>query len=97
MMGFALFLAQTGGHHASVKPLKGFGGGGVIEIVAEHQGDAFRTVYAVKFERAVYVLHAFQKKSKRGSRTPQSDIELVSARLRQAEEHHRQETEGASR
>ena len=64
VMGYALHLAQQGGQHASTKPLKGFGGAGVVEIIDDHQGDTFRTVYTVKFAEAVYVLHAFQKKSK---------------------------------
>src|SRR3546814_6255097 len=73
VMGYALHLAQQGGQHASTKPLKGFGGAGVVEIIDDHQGDTFRTVYTVKFAEAVYVLHAFQKKSKQGKATPQAD------------------------
>lgn len=64
-MGYALHLAQQGGQHASTKPLKGFGGAGVVEIIDDHQGDTFRTVYTVKFAEAVYVLHAFQAQSAR--------------------------------
>ena len=89
-MGYAIHIAQMGGLHDDAKPLKGFGGTGVVEIVEDHQGDTFRTVYTVKFEEAVYVLHAFQKKSKQGRKTPQSDIELVRSRLKAAEDHHRQ-------
>ncbi|HEY1632348.1 MAG TPA: type II toxin-antitoxin system RelE/ParE family toxin [Rhizomicrobium sp.] len=66
-MGFALYIAQTGGMPRSAKPLKGFGGAGVLEIVEDHRGDAYRAVYTVRFENAVYVLHAFQKKAKKGS------------------------------
>lgn len=65
-MGYALYQAQLGAKHDSAKPLKGFGGAGVLEIVADHVGDTFRAVYTVKFATAIYVLHAFQKKSKTG-------------------------------
>jgi phage-related protein len=88
VMGFALYQAQLGGKHISAKSLSGFGGAGVIEIVEDHQGDAYRAVYTVKFDSAVYVLHAFQKKSKRGIKTPQDDIDLVRRRLRSAQEDH---------
>ena len=87
-MGFALFRAQQGGTHPSAKPLKGFGGAGVMEVVSRHDGDTFRAVYTVRFERAVYVLHAFQKKSKRGVATPRQDIDLIRRRLRAAEEDY---------
>ena len=90
VMGYALHLAQQGGQPASTKPLKGFGGAGVVEIIDDHQGDTFRTVYTVKFAEAVYVLHAFQKKSKQGKATPQADMDLIRTRLKSAEEHHRQ-------
>src|SRR3954469_13885114 len=66
LMGFALFQAQEGGKHKAAKPLKGFGGAGVLEIVADHTGGTFRGVYTVKFAGAVYVPDAFQKKSKKG-------------------------------
>jgi phage-related protein len=86
-LGFALFLAQTGQHPPSAKPLKGFGSG-VLELVEDYDGDAYRAVYAVRFKEAVYVLHAFQKKSKRGIATPKSDIDLIRRRLRDAEIYH---------
>src|SRR4051794_8547672 len=70
VMGFALYQAQQGGKHIAAKPLKGFGGAGVLEIVADDDGSTFRGVYTVKFTGAVYVLDAFQKKSKKGSMTP---------------------------
>ena len=89
-MGFALFQAQIGQWHGSMKPLQGFGGAGVVELVENHQGDTFRSVYTVRFEEAVYVLHAFQKKSKRGVKTPPQDLALIRSRLKAAEEHHRQ-------
>ena len=87
-MGYALYQAQIGLKHGSAKPLKGFGGAGVLEIVADHVGDTFRAVYTVKFATAVYVLHAFQKKSPSGIRTAKHDIELVAERLRTAQRDH---------
>ena len=87
--GFALGLAQTGGKYGDAKPLSGFGGAGVLEVVEDYRSDTFRCVYAVKFAGAVYVLHAFQKKSKAGIKTPKQDIELVRERLKRAEEHYR--------
>lgn len=86
-LGFELFLAQTGQHPPSAKPFKGFGSG-VLELVEDHDGDTYRAVYAVRVEEAVYVLHAFQKKSKRGIATPKSDIDLIRRRLREAENFH---------
>jgi phage-related protein len=84
-MGYALYVAQQGGMHRDAKPLKGFGGSGVAEIVTDHRGDTFRTVYTVRFAGTVYVLHAFQKKSRKGIATSKSDIALVKSRLRDAE------------
>jgi len=84
-MGFALYLAQTGRMPRSAKPLKGFGGAGVLELVENDDSGTYRAVYTVRFESAIYVLHAFQKKSKKGIRTPQQDIELVRRRLKIAE------------
>jgi len=96
--GFALGLAQAGGKYVDAKPLAGFGGAGVLEVVEDHRGDTFRCVYTVKFAGAVYVLHAFQKKSKAGIKTPRQEIELVRERLKRAEEHYRQwvEMQGTS-
>jgi phage-related protein len=82
--GFELFLAQTGQHPPSAKPLRGLGGG-TVELVDNFDGDTYRAVYTVRFESAVYVLHAFKKKSKQGIRTPRSDIELIKRRLKEAE------------
>jgi phage-related protein len=90
MMGFALHLAQTGGKHADAKPLKGFKGAGGLEVVEEHDGNAFRAVYTVRFADSVYVLHAFQKKSKKGIATPKSEIDLVKERLKRAERDYEQ-------
>jgi phage-related protein len=75
---------------SSVKALKGFGGRSVLEIVASHEGDTWRVVYTVHFADAVYVLHAFQKKSKRGIATPQKELELIKQRLAAAEQHYRE-------
>ncbi len=88
VMGYALYLAQCGGKHPGAKPLKGFGGAGVLEVVDDHDGDTYRTVYTVKLADAVYVLHAFQKKSKKGARTPKPDIDRIKERLKRAQEHH---------
>ena len=90
VMGFALYEAQSGAKHPSAKPLNGFNGAGVLEVVEDHDGDTFRTVYTVRLGDVVYVLHAFQKKSKRGVKTPQRDIDLVKTRLALAEKHHKE-------
>jgi phage-related protein len=90
VMGFALHVAQTGGKHLDAKPLKGFKGAGVLELVEEHEGNAFRAVYTVRFANSVYVLHAFQKKSRKGIATQKSEIDLVKERLKRAEQDHEQ-------
>jgi len=87
-MGYALYVAQTGGRHHRTKMLKGLGAS-VVEVIAHHQGDTFRTVYTVQFVDALFVLHAFQKKSKSGISTPKADIELIRQRLKEAELHAR--------
>jgi phage-related protein len=84
-MGYALYVAQRGDKHRDAKVLSGFGGAGVVEIVTDHRGDTFRAVYTVRFAGAIYVLHAFQKKSKSGRATPRRDLELIKQRLREAE------------
>ena len=89
-MGQALYAAQCGEHYPSVKVLKGFGGGSVLEIVASRDTNAYRAVYTVRFDEAIYVLHAFQKKSKKGIATPQRDIDLIRRRLAEAERLHRE-------
>ena len=91
-MGFAIYQAQTGLRHRDAKPLKGFGAG-ILEVVSRFDGDTFRAVYTVRFEAAVYVLHAFQKKAKRGAETPKHELDLVRRRLRVAEQHY-QDTHG---
>jgi phage-related protein len=83
-VGFALSAAQYGGKHPSAKPWKGEGSG-VLEVVKDHDGDTFRAIYTVRFAHAVYVLHAFQKKSLRGIATRKSDIDLVKERLKIAQ------------
>jgi phage-related protein len=86
-IGVALSVAQFGGKHPRAKPWKGEGPG-VLEVVEDFRGDTFRAVYTVRFERAVYVLHTFQKKSRRGSKTTKTDIELIGKRLRTAQEDY---------
>ncbi len=88
MMGFVLYRAQLGKKHIDAKPLKGFKGAGILEIVENFDGDTYRAVYTVKFEGIVYVLHSFQKKSKHGIATPKQDIDLIEARLKRAKEHY---------
>jgi phage-related protein len=85
-MGYALYLAQRGGKHQDAKVLSGFGGAGVLEVIKDHRGDTFRGVYTLKYAGTVYVLHAFQKKSKSGRQTPRRDIELIKQRLREVEQ-----------
>jgi phage-related protein len=100
LVGYALYLAQTGGKHPDAKPLAGFGGAGVLEVVADDDGDTFRAVYTVTLRDAIYVLHAFQKRSKRGIETPKREIALIKKRLRWAEEisaEYRREQEGNRR
>lgn len=94
--GFALFLAQTGQHPLGAKPLKGLGSG-VVELVESFDGDAYRAVYTVRFEHAVYVLHSFKKKSKSGIKTPQPEIELIKRRLRDAEADYAERQTGEGR
>lgn len=72
------------------KPLKGFGGAGVFEVVANDEGGTYRAVYTVKFEHAVYVLHAFQKKSRKGIATPAEEIDKIKAWLKLAKQHHKE-------
>lgn len=84
-VGYALYVAQRGGKHSDAKTLSGFAGAGVLEVIRDFPGDTFRAVYTVRYADAVYVLHAFQKKSKTGRETPRRDIELIERRLREAE------------
>lgn len=84
-MGYALGLAQEGGKHPDAKPLKGFKGG-VLEVVDDFDGDTYRAVYTLKYEGVVFALHAFQKKSKKGAKTPQAELDKIEKRLKQAQE-----------
>jgi len=88
--GFAIFQAQIGGRHPDAKPLKGFGGAGVLEVVEDFDGDTYRAIYTVKFASVVYVLDAFQKKSKQGIKTSKQDIKRIEGRLKLAQQHHRE-------
>lgn len=81
---------MIGGRHRKAKTFKGTGDAGVVEIIDDHRGDTFRTVYTVRFASAVYVLHAFQKKSKAGSATPKTEIRVIGQRLREAERLHKE-------
>ena len=94
-MGYALYLAQTGSKHPDAKPLRGFGGAGVLEVVDDAGRDTYRVVYTITLPNAVYVLHAFQKKAKRGIATPKKDIDLIRDRLHRARVHF--EEEGATK
>jgi len=82
--GFALYAAQVGGVHPNAKPLRGFGSAAVLEVVEDFQGNAYRAVYTARFRAAVFVLHVFQKKSKRGIATPKPDLDLIRERFRAA-------------
>jgi len=84
-MGYALYVAQGGSKHQDAKVLSGFGGAGVLEVIKDHRGDTFRAVYTLKYEGRVFVLQAFQKKSKSGQKTSRRDMELIHQRLREAE------------
>jgi len=89
-VGHAIYAAQQGDTDPAAKPLKGFGGRGVMEIVADHRGNTWRAVYTVRFRDAVYVLHAFQKKSKSGIATPKKELDLIRQRLAEAEQDLRE-------
>ena len=84
-IGYALYVAQRGGKHRDTKTLTGFAGAGVVEVIKDLRGDTFRAVYTLRYAGAVYVLHAFQKKSKTGRQTPRRDVEMIKQRLREAE------------
>ncbi|MDM9583789.1 type II toxin-antitoxin system RelE/ParE family toxin [Nostoc sp. GT001] len=92
VMGYALDLAQHGEKHPDAKPLHGFSGASVLEIVDDFDGDTYRAIYTVKFAGVVYLLHSFQKKSKHGIATPQQDIDLVKKRLKDAQKDYSTET-----
>lgn len=81
---FGLIQATKGLKHVSAKPLKGFGGNSVLEIVEDHRSGTYRAVYTIRFKKAIYVLHVFQKKSKRKIATPKEDMDLIEERLKRA-------------
>ena len=89
-LGYGLDLAQAGEKHENAKPLKGFKGAGILELVEDFDGDTYRAVYTVKFAEVVYVLHVFQKKSKSGIATPKADLDLIESRLKLATAHYQE-------
>jgi len=90
IFGYALYLAQVGKKHDQAKPLKGFGSAGVLEVVEDWQGNAYRAIYTVRFTCGVFVLHVFQKKAKKGIATPKADLNLIRERLKAAEQAARE-------
>lgn len=86
VFGFALYLAQIGQKHDQAKPLKGFRSAGVLEVVEDQEGNTYRAVYTVRFRQRVFVLHVFQKKSKRGIGTPKEELDVIQERLKRAEQ-----------
>jgi len=89
-IGFALKMAQMGEKHLDAKPMRGFGGASVIEVVEDYDRNTYRAVYTVRFAEVICVLHCFQKKSRHGIATVRRDIDLIKERLARAEELHRQ-------
>lgn len=87
-VGYALYLAQLGLESTNVKPLTGFGGRGVLEVIEDDTGGTYRAIYTVKFKESVYVLHVFQKKSKKSRETPKEEMDIVKNRLKIAEQKH---------
>jgi phage-related protein len=87
-IGYAIYLAQIGLKATNAKPLRGFGGAGVLEVVQSHRGDTYRAVYTVRFADYIFVLHVFQKKSKKGIETPRAEVELIRSRLQAAGDFH---------
>ena len=88
-IGLALMAAQLGDKAPSAKPLKGYRGGGVLEVVENHDGDTYRAVYTLKFQGVVFVLHVFKKKSKRGIATPKKELDLIRRRLKTVNDHYK--------
>lgn len=88
VMGYALHLAQRGKKAGNARPLKGFKGAAVLEIVDDFDSNTWRAIYTIQFKSIIYVLHAFQKKSRKGIATPKTDIKLVAQRLKLAKEHY---------
>ncbi len=85
VFGYGLYSAQSGENPPDAKPLRGFGGAGVLELIEDYRGDAYRAVYTVRFVGKIYVLHVFQKKAKRGIATPKQELDLIRQRMKQAE------------
>ncbi|WP_149976504.1 type II toxin-antitoxin system RelE/ParE family toxin [Microcystis aeruginosa] len=83
-VGYILYRVQHNQNHPNIKALKGFNG--VFEIVSDYQTDTYRTVYAIKLSNAIFILHAFQKKSKSGIKTPKQNVNLIKERLKKAQE-----------
>ena len=96
-VGYALSQVQDGDEPISAKALKGFGGRAILELVDDFDSDTYRAVYTVRFAGVVYVLHAFQKKAKKGIATPRQDLDLIKSRLRDAELHYRARTDEGGR
>jgi phage-related protein len=88
VFGHAIDLAQAGGKHQDAKAMSGFGSAGVLEVVEDFRGDTYRAVYTVKFAGWIYVLHCYQKKSKRGIKTPKEELELINVRLKAAKQDY---------
>ncbi len=86
--GTALLEAQFGGRPIHAKVLKGFGSASTLELVEDYQGSAFRAIYTVRFAKAIFVLHVFEKKSRRGIKTPKQEIDLIHRRLKLAEAYY---------
>ena len=84
VFGYALYLAQIGERHEHAKPLRGFGSADVLEVVEDSRGGTYRAVYTVRYATRVFVLHVFQKKSKKGIATPKPDMDLIKERLKAA-------------
>lgn len=96
-VGYSLYLAQLGEKGINAVPMVGFGGAKVLEVVIDDAGGTFRAVYTVKFAKAVYVLHAFQKKSVRGIATPRPDMNVIRIRLQNAEANYRERYENVGK
>ena len=87
VIGYALYMAQSGNKHKQAKPLKGFGSAGVLEVVEDFDGSTYRAVYTVRFSNGVYVLHCFQKKSRKGIETSKAHKDMIEGRLKLAQKH----------
>lgn len=83
--GHALYQAQKGEKSDKAKPLRGFAGASVLEIVESDVANTYRAIYTVKFKEAIAVLHVFQKKSKKGIATPKQEIDLIKNRFKLAQ------------